>query len=87
MKDGNGFCVKNTSEPAEESLTVIRTARLSRNDIIKVGHLRSIWVVSRKFAFRPIVYGMMGFLFFHPLFAPCPVHNIFVSRLMGIHLG
>ena len=35
VKSDDGNCLKNTSEPAEESLWVIRTARSSRNDAMK----------------------------------------------------
>ena len=35
MQSGNKPYKKNTSELAEESLTVIRTARLSRKDLVE----------------------------------------------------
>ena len=59
MKDGRGSPQKNTSELAEESedFLVIRTARWSREDLIKVEHLGAQfgWYRGRR-VFRPI-YG------------------------------
>jgi len=49
--------VKNTPEPAEESLWQVEPPVASRKGGIEWIALRSIWVVSRKYVFRPMVGG------------------------------
>ena len=53
---------KNTSEPAEESLLAIRTARSSRKDAIKVERFAlNLGGIAEVLPFVP--YGARGFLF------------------------
>ena len=57
--------VKNTPEPAEESLWQVEPSVAPRKGGIEWIALRSIWVVSRKYVFRPMCGRKAFFILFY----------------------